>query len=66
MSAVKTGPLQLVLPRPQVELFDEEVPHHTFHLAEARGESCSLISEGLNEACLVLLSEQTKNEGLLT
>lgn len=53
------------LPGPQVELLDKEVPHHTLHLAETRGESCGLVSEGLNEARLVLLSEQTKDEGLL-
>ena len=55
-----------LIPGPQVELLDEEVPHHTLHLAEARGEGRGLVSEGFNEAGLVLLSEQTQDEGLLT
>lgn len=55
-----------ITPGPQVELPDEQVPHHTLHLAEARGEGHGLVSEGFDEARLVLLSEQTKDEGLLT
>lgn len=66
MSVVKKGLLRSIIPGPQVELLDEEVPHHTLHLAETRGEGRGLVSEGFDEACLVLLSEQTKDEGLLT
>ncbi len=62
----ENGPSCTIIPRPQVELLDEEVPHHTLHLTEAGGEGRGLVGEGLNEACLVLLSEQTKDEGLLT
>lgn len=47
------------LPGPQVELLDKEVPHDTLHLAEARREGSCFVCEGLDEACLVLLSEQT-------
>lgn len=54
------------MPRPQIKFLDKEVPHHTFHLAETRRECCGFVRESFNEACLVLLSEQTKNEGLLT
>lgn len=56
----------MIIPGPQVELLDEEVPHHSLHLAEARGEGRGLVSESFNEARLVLLSEQTEDEGLLT
>lgn len=55
----------LIIPGPQVELLNKEVSHYTLHLAEARGESRGLVSEGLNEARLILLSEQTQDEGLL-
>lgn len=57
---------RFIVPGPEVELFDKEVPHHTLHLAEARGEGRGLVSEGFDEACLVLLSEQTKDERFLT
>lgn len=65
MSAVKNV-LCSVKPGPQVELLDKEVPHHTLHLAETRGEGRGLVGEGFNEAGLVLLSEQAEDEGLLT
>lgn len=54
------------MPRPQIKFLDKEVPHHTFHLAESKRECRGFVCESFNEACLVLLSEQTKNEGLLT
>ena len=55
-----------LIPGPQVELLDEEVSHHSLHLAESGGEGRGLVSERFNEAGLVLLSEQTEDEGLLT
>lgn len=54
------------LPGPEVQLLDEQIPHHALHLAETRGEGRGLVSEGFNEACLVLLPKQTEDEGLLT
>lgn len=65
MSAVKKGLHHSFLPRPKVEFLDKEVSHHTLHLAEARGEGRGFVSEGLDEAGLVLLSVKTKDEGLL-
>lgn len=68
-TSVKTrekGPQHSTIPGPEVELLDKEIPHHTLHLAETGGEGCGLVSEGLDEARLVLLPEQTENEGLLT
>ena len=52
-------------PGPEEELLDEEVPHDPLHLAEPRGEGGGLVGEGLDEARLVLLPEQTQDEGLL-
>lgn len=60
------SPPHPTVPGPEVQLLDKEVPHHALHLAETRGEGCGLVSEGFNEARLVLLPEQTQNEGLLT
>lgn len=55
-----------VIPGPKVELLDEEVSHNALHLAEAGGEGRGLVGEGLYEARLILLSEETEDEGLLT
>lgn len=55
-----------IVPGPKVELFDKEASHHTLHLTETRGEGRGLVSERFDEARLVLLSEQTKDERFLT
>lgn len=54
------------MPRPQKEFLDKEVPHHTFHLAESGREGGGFVRERFNEAGLVPLSKQTKDECLLT
>lgn len=54
------------MPRPQIKFLNKEVPHHTFHLAESRRERGGFVRESFNEARLVLLSKQTKDECLLT
>lgn len=66
VKAREKGTQHSTIPGPEVELLDKEIPHHTLHLAETGGEGCGLVSEGLDEARLVLLPEQTENEGLLT
>lgn len=55
-----------VVPGPQVKLLDKQVPHDPLHLAETRAEGSGLVSEGFDEAGLILLPEQTKDERLLT
>lgn len=66
VKAREKGLQHSTVPGPEIELLDKEIPHHSLHLAETGGEGCGLVSEGLDEARLVLLPEQTENEGLLT
>lgn len=54
-----------IIPWPEEELLDKEVPHDSLHLAEAGAEGCGFVGEGFDETCLVLLSEQAEDEGFL-
>lgn len=53
-------------PGPQVELPDEEVSHHSLHVAEASVKGHGIVCEGFDEATLVLLAKEAQDEGFLT
>lgn len=53
------------LPRPQVEIPHKKVPHHSFHMTKTSVKSNSVVCESFDEAMLVLLAEETQDEGFL-